>query len=99
MLYNTANRTWHPIFYFESPFPGEMSTDRPVRYKSKGHHTTGFPTREAAILECKDVENKLLSECGTRNVINELETDIEWNGDGVPADIQLRPSHYIKMAH
>ena len=38
-LHNDKTDRWHPIFFVESPLPGDCLA---VRYKSKGHHTDGF---------------------------------------------------------
>lgn len=34
---------YHPAYYRLAPFPGGVDGG-PVRYKSRGHHTTGFDT-------------------------------------------------------
>lgn len=85
LLFNTAANTWHPIFYFESPLPSESVT----RYKSKGHHTTGFATKEGAL---KDIELSLVSQIKSMGytLTQETESFIQWDGTGVPADTQIR---------
>lgn len=90
VLFNTAKNTWHPIFYFESPMPGGPdNNEKLIRYKSKGHHTSGFEARELAISECERVEKRLV-DGGCPLVTMEIEKDEQWDGEGVPADVQIR---------
>jgi hypothetical protein len=51
MLFNAKENRWHPILFLESPLPGPPDAAKPVRHKSKFHHTTGFPIRVGAIVE------------------------------------------------
>lgn len=92
MLFNTKLNKWHPIFYFEKDFPGGFDSElnqKVIRYKSKGHHTVGFETREGAI---DSINNSLVDQiksCGyTPNL--EIDIDLEWDGEDIPADIQTR---------
>lgn len=40
---------FHPAYYALAPLPGPASADAKfLRYKSRGHHTTGFETLEEA---------------------------------------------------
>lgn len=96
MLFNTAKKTWHPIFYYESPLPGPIDEQAVARYKSKGHHTEGFETRDLALKSCDELKTKLITEYGS-NVVMELGDDqiLEWNGEGIPADTQIRPIEYL----
>lgn len=50
MLHHTKENWFHPIYYYESPLLGPISEQKILRYKSKGHHTTGFSERTAAVL-------------------------------------------------
>jgi hypothetical protein len=85
MLHNTKLKRWHPIVFVESPLPGPDSDDKPVRHKSKGHHTTGFATRQEA-LDC--IKNDLGPKIKT-NAIGEVrecvEKDFAWDGEDTPA--------------
>jgi len=92
MLFNTAKNTYHPIFYYESPFPGE-GTDSVVRFKSKGHHTTGFEKLGDAIDSLPDLQQRITGQ-GYIPIVD-IEAMIEWNGDGVPADTELRTPQFI----
>lgn len=55
-----------------------------MRHKSKGHHTQGFETREAALIAAKE-----LAEALKPNVIGPvslaLEKDFDWDGEEIPA--------------
>lgn len=79
MLKNEATSTWHPILFVESPLSGPYSPDKPVRHKSKGHHTEGFPTRKEALEDARGLAEKAGA------TIVELDTDIPWDGNGIPA--------------
>ena len=87
MLFNTKESTYHPILYVVSPLPG--NPENILRYKSKGHRTNGLKDREEAIKTIKpEIEDRLNGWMISR----ELEGDILWDGNGIPADVQLRPA-------
>jgi hypothetical protein len=94
MLHNTKDNKWHPIVYFESPVPGPYDINNPIRYKSKMHHTTGFDDREAALGSIDNLEERLKTQ-DSQTIFKECETDIEWDGEGMPIDHQIRPGSYI----
>lgn len=80
LLLNTKTNRWHPIVFVESPLPGPHTPDKPIRHKSKMHHTGGFDTREEAEAEAKnEIAPKL------EIVRLELETVFEWDGNDIPA--------------
>lgn len=87
LLHNVRDNRWHPIIYLENSLPGPPSPDKPVRHKSKGHHTTGFPTRDEAVANARgDLAVKV------RENFNygippgfALAADIPWDGVDVPA--------------
>lgn len=92
MLHNTALNKYHPIFYLESPLPGGSESDGNkhfIRYKSKGHHTTGFDSRDKAL---DSINNELIEQIKsigyTPNL--ELDGDLIWDGKDIPADHQIR---------
>lgn len=92
MLKNTSTQRYHPIFYLESPLPGGPESDsnqKLIRYKSKGHHTTGFDTRELAL---NRINSELIDQIKSigYTVNLELEVDLEWDGLETPADQQIR---------
>ncbi len=86
MLHNTKTGTYHPIWYSEAPLPGPEPAV--VRYKSRGHHTAGFPTLEEGIAGRKQLEERLELN-GYSPVVEDGEL-LEWNGEGVPTDTLLR---------
>lgn len=96
MLYNTLKETWHPIFYFESPLPGPIEEATLIRFKSKGHHTTGFKTRDEALFSATELHKQLLEQKNT--VFVETEGDLPWDGVDIPADTQFRKADYLKKA-
>jgi len=81
MLHNTKLNKWHPAFFEEKPLPGPPSDKKPVRHKSKMHHTTGFDTREEALASLEDP--RFEQELGS--IQKCLEEDILWDGEGIPA--------------
>lgn len=81
LIHNTATDTWHPILFDESPLPGPFDPNKPVRHKSKMHHTTGFTTREDAI---ENAKTDLAPRVGLEPKFA-LSKAFEWNGNGVPA--------------
>lgn len=78
MLHNTKANRFHPILFCEDPLPGPPSQDKPCRHKSKMHHTSGFDTREAALVNAKELtERTRAREC--------LAADFPWDGEDIPA--------------
>lgn len=92
VLFNTALGTWHPIYYQEAPLPGSLSGEANlVRFKSKAHQMVGSPTREAAL---KNVDERLRPIIAVTwpgcTIIEELEHDVQWDGEGIPAYTTIR---------
>ena len=91
MLLNTSTNTYHPILYFENPLPGGPDVNlKVVRFKSKGHRTIGFENREDAL---NSIQPELIDKCkslGYEKIRVETETDLPWDGEDIPADVQLR---------
>jgi hypothetical protein len=71
ILKNTKTGRFHPISFRPAPFSGNEDLNR---YKSIGHHTDGFDTREEAIAFVKTVET-----------MEWTGLFWEWNGEDVPA--------------
>jgi hypothetical protein len=92
MLFNSKTNTYHPIYYLENWFPGPSDSEMNknyIRYKSKGHHTTGFTNRNEAVKSINESLVEQIKSIGyTPNL--ELEADLSWNGDDVPIDNQIR---------
>jgi len=80
ILHNNKENRWHPIIFAESPLPGPDTPDKPVRHRSKGHHTAGFESRAEAVT---NINEKLVPELPGLRLA--LEADLEWDGDGIPA--------------
>lgn len=89
MLHNTKDQRWHPVVFVESPLPGPPSDDKPVRHKSKMHHTTGFPTREEAVVNVRESLAAQVREHAIGDVRFHLDGDIEWDGEGIPAMVDF----------
>lgn len=89
LLFNTKFNTWHPIFYYEKPFPGPYDPSNTlIRYKSKGHHTAGFKDIDKAI---DHIENDLAGRIKGMGYVVHIELNEEtWDGEDIPADTQLR---------
>lgn len=87
IIYNLKDETWHPILYRESPLPG--NPENILRFKSSGHHTVGFKSREDAINDINsDYFKSRLDSMGSYPVYL-IDEDILWDGEGIPADIIL----------
>lgn len=90
MLFNLKEQTYHPIYYFEHPFPSGNPEDI-FRFKSKGHRTIGFKVRQDAL---ESIETELVQRLIGYKIYKELDEDLIWEGDDIPADIQLRGSDF-----
>ena len=80
LLHNEASGRWHPILFSEAPFPGAPDAAAPVRLRSRGHHTLGFETREAAIAGAHELKGQVEPMPAMF-----LEADIAWDGAEIPA--------------
>lgn len=87
MIHNTTAETWHPVVFVESPLPGPPSPDKPIRHKSKGHHTTGFKTRDEAVAEATAMKARMTGDSiGEPRLV--LDRDFPWDGNGIPAMVE-----------
>jgi hypothetical protein len=93
MLRHITADTFHPIVFMVSPMPGGPDS-QPTggdRYRSKMHHTTGFPTREEAVANLTELSGQVkehLTPGLQPRVLKSLadpSCDYEWDGDGIPA--------------
>jgi hypothetical protein len=82
MLHNTKLNRWHPVLFDESPLPGPPEPGKPVRHKSKMHHTEGYDSREVAIREGTKKFTDFVP--GVRFAWDE---DSEWDGESIPAQV------------
>ena len=83
-IHNTKTDRYHPVLFYESTLPGPPSESKPVRHKSKGHHTEGFDTRKEAIASCEDIAKSLEQQNGVAPRTC-LEKDFAWDGEDTPA--------------
>lgn len=83
MLHNTTTDRWHPILFYESPLPGPPQPGKPIRHRSKGHHTEGLDTREEALASIEADTLKLAENYGpVRKCVDKA---FEWDGNDLPA--------------
>lgn len=80
MLQNTKTDRYHPILFAESPMAGPEYEGKPVRHRSKGHHTDGFSTRDEALQSIEDTIEKMGQPCG-----KSLRKEFPWDGEDIPA--------------
>lgn len=84
MIHDAVAERWHPVIFEESHLPGPPTPDKPIRHKSKGHHTTGFGTKAEADENAKtDLAEKI------PGVRLELDTVFEWDGEGIPTIVHF----------
>ena len=83
-IHNVPTDRWHPVLFVESPLPGPESPEKPVRHKSKMHHTTAFATRAES-------DNSAREELATQipGARLELDTVFDWDGTGIPAMVHF----------
>ena len=87
ILHNTKLNRWHPILFWECPPPsGHLGAC--FRWKSRGHHTSGFPSlaeAEKYIHEHGLPEQHKHKQGG--HVYFDTDQPVEWNGEGTPAAV------------
>lgn len=88
LLHNVKLNRWHPIIFVEAPLPGPPDESRPVRHKSKGHHTEGFSVRDEAVAEARKLSERVAPNVAGA-VQLALAQDLPWDGEGVPASVAL----------
>ena len=92
MLFNLKEQTYHPILYFEHPFPG--GSEELFRFRSKGHRTIGFNIRQDAL---DSIETELVQKLVGYKIFKDLNVDIIWDGEDIPADNQLRGPNQLRL--
>lgn len=85
ILYNEKTTKYHPIIFRFHSLPEEDTTI--PRYKSVGHHTKGFISKDEAIAECEESKRKL--EADGNSVGLSLENDFLWDGEEIPGMVLL----------
>jgi hypothetical protein len=89
MIHNVAQDTWHPVLFCEAPLPGPPSPEKPVRHKSKMHHTAGFATREEAEANVRDEFATAVAEHADRAPRLALSHPFDWDGEGIPVIVEF----------
>lgn len=84
MLHNLKDEKWHPIAFLNMPRPSEDGTENFTRYKSKGHHTTGFKNRDEAIEFAKTTMTEW-SNANFSKTLYCLDKAFPWDGEETPA--------------
>lgn len=72
------------MYFRPSPQPSSEPTDTAQRYKSGGHHTEGFDTREAALVSAQEIADKI-SAAHLGAALLSVEKDFSWDGKDIPA--------------
>lgn len=83
-IHNVSSDRWHPVLFVEEPLPGPEYPNKPVRHKSKMHHTVGFATRSES-------DNNAISALAEQipGARLELNTIFDWDGTGIPAIVHF----------
>lgn len=84
LLLNAQTGKVHPIVFRPAPMPSGPLEGGVERYRSRGHHTEGFDTEEAAIAWVRSQPHLTLTACKW-----------EWSGDGVPAMTEFFGPHDV----
>lgn len=82
MIHNQKLDRYHPVIFRDYPHSADTSTM--WRFKSSGHHTSGFETRQDAL---DNIHNDLVSRLDMP--LLKLDYDYEWDGLGIPALVQF----------
>jgi hypothetical protein len=76
LIRNYVSGRWHPILFRPAPLPSGADIDSGcLRYRSKGHHTEGFATKDEAVAWIKDHSDTMTFLEGV---------EFCWDGNGVP---------------
>lgn len=84
IVHNVKANRWHPVYFQRYPMPGGMEQTNLTRYRSGGHHTVGFASREEAVHVAKTGIAPRLRNICAGPVSFALEKDFLWNGDDIP---------------
>lgn len=74
IVFDASKGRWHPIIFDEA---------KPIRHRSRAHHTGGFDTREGAVASAIDFKEKL-KDRSIGEIKLSLEQDLLWDGIDVP---------------
>lgn len=89
MIHNVRDERWHPVVFAEAPLPGPPAADKPVRHKSKMHHTGGFTSREEALASARGDLAQRVGDNSIGPVRFALSHDFPWDGEGIPAVVEM----------
>lgn len=79
LLKNEASGRFHPIIFTYRPMPGpEKIGQKHFRFRSFGHHTAGFDTREEAV---KHITEEIPAKDTSAKYITKIDVDIPWSGE------------------
>lgn len=85
ILHNVKTGRFHPIAFRQAPMPGLVDLNAEAqRYKSLGHHTEGFETKELALENIK-------SDPAHMRLIEGLEYEWDETEDPTPARVEFIP--------
>lgn len=86
MIRDSHTGRFHPVILKESPLPGPPSDDKPVRFKSHGHHTTGFESRDDAIASIVNEMAQQLPGLRYLTDLGDSDKDMKWDSskEGLP---------------
>ncbi len=84
LVRNTKANRWHPIYFQRYPMPGGTEQTNLTRYRSGGHHTAGFTSREEAVRVARTGIAPRLRNICAGPVRFSLDTDFLWNGEDIP---------------
>jgi hypothetical protein len=79
LLHNTSTDRWHPILFRHAPPPSGDVTSA-SRYKSIGHHTEGFKSKQEALDHIK-----------ANDTLEWMNTVWDWDGSETPAMVIWGP--------
>ncbi|MGO8792914.1 MAG: hypothetical protein ACLQVL_36765 [Terriglobia bacterium] len=84
IIHNVKLNKWHPVYFRESPPPSSDGKESCQRYKSGGHQTEGFATREEGLEGAKKLAEALKPHAiGAIHLA--LDGDFLWDGEDIPA--------------
>lgn len=90
MLQNKATQRFHPILFWESPMPSQ-TLGSALRWKSKGHHTTGFNQRSDAVnaMMLLVEQSHGMNKVGSVYYLDDQKQDGHWSGDDTPTSVMF----------
>ena len=88
---NVNTQRYHPFVWRPAPLPSDDHTPlSALRYKSKCHHTAGFPTFEEAQTSARELGANITEHLGPAKLDIDAAVDDAWNEGEVPASVTYR---------